>query len=184
MRVVERTDRYIHRNARTGVRSRSDRRGGSHFSVRSRGAAVKIAVFLVVLTLAGCRLREPTQQRLAHDCVIADPCNTFVSEVAPRKTPLLRTEGSDLLLTISFTPALNKEADRIKTCVSLGRTSFVIAPAKRSFRARRVERGYLVIVVPSREAAMELLQALCFSEKEVAFARESESAAYGKTVSE
>ena len=145
---------------------------------------MKIAVFLVVLTLAGCRLREPTQQRLAHDCVIADPCNTFVSEVAPRKTPLLRTEGSDLLLTISFTPALNKEADRIKTCVSLGRTSFVIAPAKRSFRARRVERGYLVIVVPSREAAMELLQALCFSEKEVAFARESESAAYGKTVSE
>jgi hypothetical protein len=96
---------------------------------------------------------------------INDPCNTFVSEFAPNRTPALqRTDDGRFTLEISFTPAKNnREADKIVSAVQQHPVELRITKTKRSIQALRLGRGSMVVSVASKEEAESILEELCFN---------------------
>jgi len=132
--------------------------------MRSRGTTVVIAIAAVLLTgivlwSRGARAPEVVE--------VKTPCNTFVSEFAPTRTPALRTENQTSELMISFTPAKDEEANRISVAVAAGTTRLLLAPSGTEAKALRVENSRLVVAVKNEDNAKELLRLLCFAEAEV-----------------
>jgi len=93
---------------------------------------------------------------------VRDPCNTFASEDAPRKTPELRKGSQGLELVISFTPARNAEADAIHDAARSGPVDLIIHPSKERVLALGEDDAHLVLAVTSDADAERVLKLLCF----------------------
>lgn len=111
---------------------------------------------LLALTTSGCG----PDNRAPVD--IRNACNTFVSESAPRQTPELRRGKDGLELVLSFTPAMNPEADAIRNAVRRGSVDLVVHPGMDRLRALGEDDGYLVLSVSSEAHAKQVEQLLCF----------------------
>ncbi len=92
---------------------------------------------------------------------IANPCNSFVEEYAPNRTPNLKQTGNEWELTISFTPAEDAEASRIDHATWLGERTFEVSLTGRRFRASS-SNGYFIIRVNSEDESRRVLKDLCF----------------------
>lgn len=93
--------------------------------------------------------------------VISSPCNTFVSEFAPIQTPVVTQIDGAWWLTVSYTPAPDKEASRVYSATLLGERTFEIAKTGRLFRARNAN-GHLQIKLRAKDGERELLTDLCY----------------------
>jgi hypothetical protein len=93
---------------------------------------------------------------------IRNACNTFVSEVAPRHTPELRTGNNGLELILSFTPAHDPEARAILSAARKGPVELIVHPSLQRLQALGEEDGYLVLSVSSAAHAKQVEQLLCF----------------------
>jgi hypothetical protein len=92
---------------------------------------------------------------------INNPCNTFVSEFSPDRTPALKQDGDEWELTISFTPSDDPEASRVYFATWLGERTFVISSTGRRFRATS-HNGIFKIHVASEVESRKVLEDLCF----------------------
>ena len=94
--------------------------------------------------------------------VIHNPCNTFVSEDEPEKTPSLRREGDKVILQISFRSGRNEEADKIANAVRRRATGLRVGRRGRDFLGIGITDGRLDIEVSDIDDAKAILKDLCF----------------------
>jgi hypothetical protein len=95
--------------------------------------------FATVLMVSGCD--QSPGDRAPAVVSIGDPCNTFVSEFAPNRTPALkRTDDGQYTLEISFTPAKNREADSIVSVLKQHPVKLRITKTGREIQALRLAR--------------------------------------------
>jgi len=92
---------------------------------------------------------------------IDNPCNTFVSEFAPNRTPALERKRNEWELIISFTPAEDNEALRVYSATWLGERTFEVSSTGRRFKASS-RNGLLRIRLASKDESHEVLKDLCF----------------------
>src|SRR5450830_1780261 len=76
---------------------------------------------------------------------VAQPCNTFVSEIAPLSTPQLLPGAPPYELLVSFTPARDNEVDAVVTAVEAGTRRLIISSANVEVEALRIDQGRLVL---------------------------------------
>ena len=96
------------------------------------------------------------------------PCDTFVSEYAPSRTPRLEKGKEGFLLFLSFTPAPNEEANQVAAAAGSGKALFEVAGVGRRFTASGLSAKHeLVVPVASVEEANSLLLALCFKKDDL-----------------
>lgn len=93
---------------------------------------------------------------------ITNPCSTFVSEFSPMRTPVVAQVGDQWWVTISYTPAPDREASRVYHATWLGERTFEVKKTGRLFRARDAS-GHLQIKLNSKDSAKALLSDLCFA---------------------
>jgi hypothetical protein len=118
----------------------------------------QIAVFVMVAAFGASCSRSPAL------VMIEEPCSTFGSEFAPYRTPLFeKASDGRFTLTISFTPAKDREADRIITAVKRGPTRLKIAQTGREIEALALRDSRLLLGVASKQEAEAVLKDLCFT---------------------
>jgi len=129
-----------------------------------RFPVLPVAVGAVVVL---CALPQvPPRPPPAKFATIHAPCNTFVSQFSPTRTPALRRLDEGLRLVVSFTPAKDVEADRLRTAIEAGTRALIVYPNEKTVEIVGIENGDLVLAVHSEQHAREVLALLCFANSE------------------
>ncbi len=117
---------------------------------------------LIVLLFASGALAFTAWQRQVPLVAVANPCNSFVNELAPAVTPLLRKGGQGLEFLVTMTSVRTAESSQILAAVQWHRATLVVDPRRgRIGIAGLDEQGHLIIPVPSNEKADQVLGVLC-----------------------
>ena len=101
-----------------------------------------------------------------HDVAVRNACNTFVTQYSQPATPEFRVGSHGPQLSLSFTPAVDEEADSIVKAVEAGTKVLVVYPSKTQLTSIGIENHNLVLAVESPEHARKILKLLCFTSPE------------------
>ena len=124
--------------------------------------AVAIAC-AVALGFFGMRASTPPVESVTA----ANPCNTFVSQEAPDKTPLLKSTPRGRALLVSFTPAKDPEVDGIVDGVKRGAKVLKLPADGSELHILGHESGGLLLAVADEVDARRVLEKLCFRPTDV-----------------
>ncbi|WP_338846908.1 hypothetical protein V8J88_24465 [Massilia sp. W12] len=120
-----------------------------------------IAILLMApLIVAGWFHLHPDKP-VAEAVAVMDPCNTFTAEFAPYATPLLRKNGLEMELLVSFHDFNLEEALRVQEAVKSGTKIINVLQSKYLLKAKRLEKMRLVLQVDTAQEVEVALMALC-----------------------